>query len=346
MSIEEALRKTKTIFRTFPNTIAVARGIQKKDGQFTGEEVIIFFVTEKVEKSQLRIEELIPSHIKGINTDVQVQHLPRAPRHLVKPKKVDKTKRHRPCPCGVSIGHKDITAGSQGWYMEDLEGESIYTELCALSNNHVKANENLASIGDHILQPGPHDGGSPTYDQFETLKWFEPINLITESQCPTTGIVDLYNWLSRVLGRKTRLYSEVQITNLIDAALGEPINPDNYKLEIVDIGKPEGVEYDPPLMTIGLSSGRTSCLTKKAILKAKDWLGPVMYSRGLAYFDNQYVWEHKDGELFSQGGDSGKVILDHQRLLNSLLFAGSDTDSIANPIKFVEDITGLKMFIP
>ena len=52
----------------------------------------------------------------------------------------------RPVPIGVSTGHPNITAGTIGCRVTD--GTNVY----ALSNNHVYANSNEATIGDNVLQ--------------------------------------------------------------------------------------------------------------------------------------------------------------------------------------------------
>ena len=54
----------------------------------------------------------------------------------------------RPVPIGVSTGHPDITAGTIGCRVTD--GTNVY----ALSNNHVYANQNDANRGDSALQQG------------------------------------------------------------------------------------------------------------------------------------------------------------------------------------------------
>ncbi len=46
-----------------------------------------------------------------------------------------------------------------------------------LSNNHVLANSNTAAIGDPILQPGSHDGGTLTNDHIADLADFIPISI-------------------------------------------------------------------------------------------------------------------------------------------------------------------------
>ena len=65
----------------------------------------------------------------------------------------------RPVPIGVSTGHTAITAGTFGSRVKDSNG-AIY----ALTNNHVYANENLANLGDEVIQPGTFDGGTAPAD--------------------------------------------------------------------------------------------------------------------------------------------------------------------------------------
>lgn len=85
---------------------------------------------------------------------------------------------NRPVPIGVSTGHPDITAGTIGFKVTDSAG-NVY----ALSNNHVYANQNDATTGDDVIQPGTIDGGSvgpnPAVidgDEIGTLFQFVDIN--------------------------------------------------------------------------------------------------------------------------------------------------------------------------
>ena len=84
---------------------------------------------------------------------------------------IDETAGIRPAPLGMSIGHPDITAGSLGFKVKDIVSGNSYI----VSNNHVMANSNKASIGDNILQPGPFDGGSDPADKIGTLADFVEI---------------------------------------------------------------------------------------------------------------------------------------------------------------------------
>ena len=58
---------------------------------------------------------------------------------------IDRKSKLRPAPCGCSIGHKDITAGTQGCLLYYGDKQVI------LSNNHVLARSNKGKIGDAIL---------------------------------------------------------------------------------------------------------------------------------------------------------------------------------------------------
>ncbi len=108
----------------------------------------------------------LPKRLAGVPVVIQVTGrvyaLHHRPGHSGGPGgggEVDPTARFdRPVPIGVSTGHPDITAGTIGARVTN--GPNVY----ALSNNHVYANENQASIGDDVLQPGTYDGGSSSTD--------------------------------------------------------------------------------------------------------------------------------------------------------------------------------------
>ncbi|KRP36432.1 MAG: hypothetical protein ABS34_07485 [Opitutaceae bacterium BACL24 MAG-120322-bin51] len=86
-------------------------------------------------------------------------------------------------------------------------------------------------------------------------------------------------------------------------------------------------------------SGRTTGLTHSSI----GFVGVninVSYDGGRAYFTDQFVVSGGD---FSAGGDSGSLIVTDDASANpvGLLFAGSSTDTIANPIDIVlEQLSG------
>jgi non-ribosomal peptide synthetase component F len=58
----------------------------------------------------------------------------------------------------------------------------------------------------------------------------------------------------------------------------------------------------------------------------------VVYGSNIAIFRNQLM-----AGAMSQGGDSGSTVLDMSKRVVGLLFAGSNTTTIMNPIQFVLD---------
>jgi PKD repeat protein len=211
----------------------------------------------------------------------------------------------RPVPTGVSTGHPNITAGTIGCRVTD--GTNVY----ALSNNHVYANENRASIGDNVLQPGTYDGGAEGTnpliidgDEIGTLADFEPIIL---------GM-----WGLNVIDAAIALCSE--------ATLGNSTPEDGY-------GIPSSTTVPAALYLPVQKYGRTTGLTKGTV-KGINGAFLVRYSRSYAIFYDQIVIEDPG---FSYGGDSGSLIVTDDENCNpvGLLFAGSDTVTIANPIDAV-----------
>ncbi|NNL42831.1 MAG: hypothetical protein HKO79_10100, partial [Desulfobacterales bacterium] len=199
------------------NVIATGVGYKITGGQKTSALSIVCSVSKKVVASQLSGTDLVPATLDGIPTDVIETGVIRA---LQSP-----TEKYRPAPGGVSIGHRDITAGTLGCLVKK-GGRSVI-----LSNNHVLANSNAAEIGDPILQPGPHDGGRYPEDHIADLEQFVPINIIgAPSDCPTaTGIASFLNGIARLLGSSVQLQAiDQQATeNLVDAAIARPLNPED-----------------------------------------------------------------------------------------------------------------------
>jgi len=146
-SVQEA--HTPNLFDN-PDVVGTAVGLDDN-----GELVIkVFVLTEQFRG--------IPQSLEGFPVEVEVTGMFVA--------LFDTTARYRPAPIGVSTGHPDITAGTIGCRVTD--GTNVY----ALSNNHVYANSNEASIGDNVLQPGSFDGGTDPGDAIGTLFDFEEID--------------------------------------------------------------------------------------------------------------------------------------------------------------------------
>ncbi len=205
----------------------------------------------------------------------------------------------RPVPIGVSTGHPAITAGTIGARVKDAAG-NVY----ALSNNHVYANENMASIGDAVIQPGTYDGGSSPADNIGTLSDFQALDFSGGS-----------NTIDAAIASTTTLL------------LGNSTPSNGY-------GRPKGATAAAAVGMTVKKYGRTTGLTKGRIYAIHTSVN-VTYDAGTALFVDQIIITPGS---FSAGGDSGSlIVIDARRSATDrqpvgLLFAGSSSFTIANPI--------------
>ena len=319
MIVKKVLKNHRIQLLARTNVVAAGVGYKITGGSKTSALSIVCSVTKKVASSQLSSKDLVPASLDGMPTDVIETGVIRA---LQSP-----TEKHRPAPGGVSIGHRDITAGTLGCLVKK-DGRSVI-----LSNNHVLANSNAAEIGDPILQPGPYDGGRYPEDHIADLEQFVPINISgLPSECPiATGTADFLNSIARLFGSNVQLQAidRQQTENLVDAAIARPLNPEDVKDEILQIGTIQGAAEGILGMAIK-KSGRTTGLTTGEIQQV-DVTVNVQYGEGqIAQFMDQLM-----AGAMSQGGDSGSAVLDESNHLVGLLFAGSDTTTIMNRIQNV-----------
>ncbi|MHA2279277.1 MAG: hypothetical protein ACXAC5_00085 [Promethearchaeota archaeon] len=305
------------------NVVSVGCGYHFKDGKQTEDIGIVVGVTDKLPVATLSAADVIPSAVDGVAVDVLKTGIVKSHQTI------DPTKKHRPAMPGISIGHKDITAGTFGCVVERGGAKLI------LSNNHVLANSNDARIGDPLYQPGPIDGGTAA-DQIGTLFDFVPIQFGDEPgpTCPfARGTAKVANIMAASLRRKHRLVAfntdPMATTNKVDAALGLPNEETDIIEEIVQIGKPVGTT----VATLGMDVqkfGRTTLYTTGSLMQVNVTVR-VSYGPGkTAMFVGQLM-----AGAMSAGGDSGSACLNMDNQLVGLLYAGSDITTIFNPIQDV-----------
>jgi hypothetical protein len=206
----------------------------------------------------------------------------------------------RPVPNGVSVSNNNqCAAGTLGAAV--LQGTTQF----ALSNNHVFARENDATIGEPIVQPGRYDNkpkcaNEVATDELGPLADFEPIVFSTTAN------------------------------NVMDAAVATATTPLTCATPADFYGSPGAT---PVAAGVGLGVqkvGRTSGLTTGAVVAINATVN-VGYGSGIARFVGQIVTTPR----FSRAGDSGSLIVttDAANSPVGLLFAGArDGTTIANPI--------------
>jgi hypothetical protein len=229
-------------------------------------------------------------------------------------------RRARPAEGGYSVGHFKITAGTLGTCVYDIlpggttgsppaHGVGMPPRYYILSNNHVLANTNAASVGDPILQPGPFDGGTDPADRIATLSRWIPITL----EPPTP----------RALHR-----------NIVDAAIAQGQFHDLDR-EIFWSGYVQGWRRKANVAVGQLvqKTGRTTNYTTGRITAINATVD-VGYGGGrVARFRDQIVTTN-----ISAGGDSGSLVLSIDNVAVGLLFAGSSVATIVNQIENVRSL--------
>lgn len=315
-AVQEMKRQAETMLMSLTNVVATGVGYKIAGDQVTTEPAVIVSVSQKLPAAQLTASTMVPKTINGVKTDV------------VETGKIvafQQQGKMRPARPGISIGHYQITAGTFGCLVQKNG------QMFILSNNHVLANSNAAQLGDPIWQPGKYDGGTSA-DQIGTLEQFIPIGFPGDpTPTPTPGCSPLAAIMKLINPGST---PQAQINepgnNTVDCAIARPTSPDLVTPDILNIGVPVGVGT-ATLGTALQKMGRTTAYTTGQITQI-DVTVSVDYGGKVATYKNQLM-----AGAMSAGGDSGSAVLDMQKRVVGLLYAGSDTTTIMNPIQFVLD---------
>lgn len=211
----------------------------------------------------------------------------------------------RPLLIGCSIGHHRVTAGTLGAFV--TKGR----QLCVLSNNHVLADEGRAMKGDRVLQRAWFDGGTTRAETVARVShWIalkaRGVNLVDAALATVdAGVESSEDVLKALVSGKNR-----RLTGL---------GP-----EFVDVG------------TIVHKIGRTTGATRGRVTAFDLDNVVVNFDLGNLRFDNQLEIEGTGTSGFSDGGDSGSLIVTSAGAASrdmaavALLFAGSESGGANN----------------
>jgi hypothetical protein len=219
--------------------------------------------------------------------------------------------RQRPLMIGASVAHVDVTAGTLGAFVRRRERDN--GEVFVLSNNHVLANESRAARGDSVLQQSPHDDG---VDPDERIGVFSKAIALRPDR-----------------------------PNLVDAAIAVLDDGMEFFSSWLRGGATELRGQRRAFLAPGervWKLGRTSGLTRGVVSAIELDNVLVGFDIGDLSFDNQIEVRGSGRRPFSDGGDSGSLILDEDGRACALLFAGGAADdgtdrTYANPIETVLD---------
>jgi hypothetical protein len=281
-----------------PEVVGTATGLSD-----TGKPVVLVFTREEVAPG------LVPASLGGVPVVVRVT----GELTALAGKRFSNTAiLTPPVPIGVSTGNSgECSSGTIGARV--INGTTVY----ALSNNHVYARENAASLGSQVLQPGLYDTQCVNRESnvLGTLAAFVPIQFNNTTCNPDTNAAKC---------------------NTVDAAIAlTPSGKLDNKTPLRGYGIPNSQTVDPSLGQSVQKYGRTTSLTKGTITGINATVTVSYGTNKNAIFIEQIVIT--SGKPFSKAGDSGALIVTNDTAANpvGLLFAGGGGVTIANPIDSV-----------
>jgi hypothetical protein len=297
-------RHTNKLYKK-KNVVGVGTGLKHKNGKSTGEMAILIFVSKKEHPDRLRRHDLIESELDGIKTDVVGKVGQLKIQNIVAQARAVNSKLERPVHVGTSISHLYVTAGTLGGFFLDKDDEVVI-----LSNQHVIAGDPMKGPYGKAPKKGNVTIQPGTYDG-GTIK---------------NTIGHLKAWVPL----KKR-------DNTEDSAISKIDDVSQIVNEIKGLGKINGFEkarIGQAVHKVGRSTGHTN----GKIISVNTSIC-VDYSGLIRCFNNCIVTTQ-----MSAGGDSGSVLLNKNMNAVGLLFAGSDTVTIYNPIFYPVKTYGLKIW--
>lgn len=288
---------------------AIGVGRKVTEGQRTNAVAVRFYVTQKLPKSLMPTDAILPEVIAGIPTDVV--ETPQAYFAAPPPCSLRRLKRQRPMLFGVSGGNEAVVAGTLGALCRSRRAAEAGLEL-VLSNNHVLADFDDAAPGSLILQPAVRDGGTGA-DRIGALLRSVPIQ-----EGSLAG-------------------------NRVDAALAQLDPGVVLGSDICTIGGAQGTtapQADMVVQKHGRTTGHTVGVIDDPSVDFTIAFSRDEPHRVAQFVDQIRVTPHAGTARFAQVGDSGALLLTKSgNRAVGLIFACPDDASFAyaNPIGAVLD---------
>jgi hypothetical protein len=266
------------------------------DAEQLDELVLKVYVEKKKPKS--KVADPVPKEVKiaGIEEKIATDV-----QEIGKVELESNTTKVRPAIPGFGLGHVNVTVGTFGCLVRKNGDENT---LYILSNSHVLADEGVASPGDDIIQPGDLDGGAAPGDVLAHLDEFVPFEFTT-----------------------------ISFPNLVDAAIAK-VARSRVTSKIRLIGVPAGVSATVRRGMRVQKTGRTTDYTQ-GIIQDVNYRLALTYKKPGGGSGRVGLRDQVLCTRYTAGGDSGSAVLNMQRRVVGLHFAGSPSTSIFNKISNV-----------
>jgi len=282
------------------NVMGIGLGRKLVKGKLTGKPCVRFYVERKLDKQAISKEFMLPQRVGKVDTDVIETGRFWAYAGAGKERSF-----LRPARPGCSIGFA-FTGARSGNIMAGTFGAVVESggKRFILSNNHVLAHENALPVGSIIFQPGLLDKNTPQSNRIGKLSKFVTL--------------------------------ETGNPNRVDCAIAEVL--ENNLVSPTVLPKVNKLKSGQPVVgTVGMrveKTGRTTGYTSGTIQDISADV-KVGYDLGTLTFADQIIIVGGT-KSFSDAGDSGSLIVEQKsKRPVGLLFAGSDSHTIANHIEDV-----------
>ncbi|MHC5263793.1 chymotrypsin family serine protease [Streptomyces sp. UC4497] len=336
------------------NVVGFGHGVKWQNGEPTGEEAVLVFVTQKVPESLLPERDVIPRQMDdGTPTDiVAVGHIS-AQRRQSRPSGARSeevtygpdggvsqqfsgagqplleelgglgtfepqqlVRRMRPCPSGFSVGNVSITAGTLGSVVYDFRPDTT------------------------VDPPGPGLGTPPKFYILSNNHVLADSNRAQLGSAivqpgrfdggtdPADRIATLSRFITIQFAPQTPLERQ---NNVVDAALGEVPFQDATREQYFS-GAPRAWRRKANVAVGDLvkKTGRTTNVSFGRIISVDATVDVNYGTAGTARFKDQILTT-----AMSAGGDSGSLVTSYDNVAVGLLFAGSSTVTVENHIENV-----------
>jgi hypothetical protein len=194
-----------------------------------------------------------------------------------------------------------------------------------LSNNHVLARSDAATIGDAIIQPGLIDANCDKTQTRTVANLTQFVNLETEAKTASTSNIDAA--IAQVVSGNVDSGGNILYLGATADANGVPVP-----------GAPHGGSGVAATVNMQVAkSGRTTGLTCSTVI-AMNTTTSIQYTKNCDGTGTPFTVTYKNqvdvnGGEFSAQGDSGSLIVTQSTADPvALLYGGSDVDTVANPI--------------